>query len=294
MTTTERDNHQIVRPHWLTTDAWPYEIKTANISGSPIAYTDEGKGPSILLLTDGLWSFVWAPLIAELVKDHRVITLDFPGSGLSPTNGSPVELASDSAFLEEFVASLGLKSFTLVVHDLGGAVGLGLAVRNPDMIDALALVNTFAWEPDTRGLRLMLKLMASGAVTSLNTATNLVFRLTSSSFGVGRHLDSAGRKAFLGPYRDRQLRLRFHRLMASALANSGYLGGVSTSLERLSDKPVLTVYGEKNDPFGFQARFKEVFPEASEVVIPDGNHFPMCDEPTTVANHIREVVRAAA
>jgi pimeloyl-ACP methyl ester carboxylesterase len=48
----------------------------------------------------------------------------------------------------------------------------------------------------------------------------------------------------------------------------------------------LTIFGERNDPFGFQARWKALFPDAQQFVIPRGNHFPMCDDPQFVAETI--------
>src|SRR5215471_1540469 len=51
--------------------------------------------------------------------------------------------------------------------------------------------------------------------------------------------------------------------------------------------PLLTIFGKRNDPLGFQPRWKQLFPEAQQVVVPKGNHFPMCDAPDLVANRIR-------
>jgi haloalkane dehalogenase len=51
--------------------------------------------------------------------------------------------------------------------------------------------------------------------------------------------------------------------------------------------PLLTIFGERNDPLGFQPQWKEMFPDARQVVVPKGNHFPMCDDPDLVANAIR-------
>jgi len=49
----------------------------------------------------------------------------------------------------------------------------------------------------------------------------------------------------------------------------------------------LTIFGERNDPLGFQPHWRVVFPAARQVVIPKGNHFPMCDAPDVVAEEIR-------
>jgi hypothetical protein len=48
------------------------------------------------------------------------------------------------------------------------------------------------------------------------------------------------------------------------------------------------LFGERNDPFGFQTHWKELYPDAKQMVVKNGNHFPMCDEPDLVARTIRE------
>jgi haloalkane dehalogenase len=51
--------------------------------------------------------------------------------------------------------------------------------------------------------------------------------------------------------------------------------------------PLLTIFGQRNDPLGFQPRWKQMFPDARQVVVPKGNHFPMCDDADLVADAIR-------
>jgi len=53
-----------------------------------------------------------------------------------------------------------------------------------------------------------------------------------------------------------------------------------------AELPLLTIFGERNDPFHFQQRWRELFPGARQLVIPGGNHFPMCDDPPFVAEAI--------
>ena len=56
----------------------------------------------------------------------------------------------------------------------------------------------------------------------------------------------------------------------------------------LAKLPMVTIFGERNDPLGFQPRWKALFPEARQVIVSQGNHFPMCDDPELVASTIRE------
>jgi len=286
MTTTET-TRTISRPDWLSEEVWPFQVRTIDLDGIPIAYTDEGDGPTLLLVHDGMWSYVWGQVIERLRGSFRVVTLDFPGSGLSPDSDRPVTLESDSELLEGFVDKLGLKRFTLVAHDLGGGVGIGLAARRPNLVEGMVLTNTFAWPPHVRSLRVMLKTMGSSFMTGLDATTNLLPRLSAGSFGVGRHLDQAGRTAFVGPFREKGPRRRFHQLMASVMEESDYLTDLEQALSTtLAGKPVLTIYGERNDLFGFQARFKGHFPDGEEMIVPKGLHFPMCDDPQGFAERV--------
>lgn len=289
MSTIQPDKQTTIqRPDWLSERAWPYEIRTALIGGTPIAFTDEGSGPALLLIHDGMCSYLWVHLIDRLRRRFRVVTLDFPGSGLSPHGGEPTRLETDSRLLEELVDHLALTDVILVVHDLGGAVGLGLAIRNPEAIAGLVLINTFAWRPNTIGLRSMLRMMGSRSMTEINSATNLMARATSTRFGVGRHFDREQRRAFIGMFHTESSRRRFNELMASVMSEDEYLTGVEAGLERLATKPALTIFGERNDPFRFQEKWREHLPDVEQMVIPGGYHFPMCDDPDAVAGGITD------
>jgi pimeloyl-ACP methyl ester carboxylesterase len=289
MTDREIDKRTIARPVWLDESVWPFAIRTANVDGSTVAYTDEGEGDILLLVHDGMWSFLWGQVISRLRDRFRVVTLDFPGSGLSPANDETAGLETDSKLLERFVDQLELTGITLVVHDLGGPVGLGLAIRRPQLVAGLVLVNTFAWPPHTRSLRMMMRVMSSAPVRGLNVTTNFLSGATSSRFGVGSHLSDEAKLAFTGPFAAKGPRRRFHELMGSVLDEHDYLAGVETALRTSRNRlPVLTVYGERNDPFRFQARFKTIFPDAEEMVIPKGNHFPMCDDPDGFSARVAE------
>lgn len=48
--------------------------------------------------------------------------------------------------------------------------------------------------------------------------------------------------------------------------------------------PVLTVFGERNDPAPFQRRWSRPYPNAQQVAVPQGYHFPMIDDPQLFAD----------
>jgi pimeloyl-ACP methyl ester carboxylesterase len=55
----------------------------------------------------------------------------------------------------------------------------------------------------------------------------------------------------------------------------------------LADVPTLTIFGERNDPFGWQGRYEKTFKRTKSVVIEKGNHFPSMDDPDKFAASIR-------
>jgi pimeloyl-ACP methyl ester carboxylesterase len=135
----------------------------------------------------------------------------------------------------------------------------------------------------------MLTLMGSGLIREVDVLTGVIPRITASPFGVGRRMDEASRRAFLAGIGPRGIRA-FHAYLHDARkAGSIYRlaeQALSGPFRRL---PVTTIFGERNDPLGFQPRWKQLFPQARQVVVAKGNHFPMCDDPALVATVIRDL-----
>jgi pimeloyl-ACP methyl ester carboxylesterase len=125
----------------------------------------------------------------------------------------------------------------------------------------------------------MLAMMGSTSVRELDVLTGFLPGIAGTAFGVGRHLDTAGRSAFragLGAAGRRA----FHAYMHDARICGALYDQVAAALAGpFARLPMLTIFGERNDPLGFQPRWKQLFPDARQVVVAKGNHFPMCDDP---------------
>jgi pimeloyl-ACP methyl ester carboxylesterase len=85
----------------------------------------------------------WRKVMPELARDFRVIAPDQRGfAGSDKPEG--VEAYKTDRILEDLIAladALGLGRFTLVGHDWGGAVAWLAALRHPDRIRRLVIVN---------------------------------------------------------------------------------------------------------------------------------------------------------
>ena len=274
------------RPSWLPSSAWPWDTYALNRPEGRIAVTDTGRGPTLLFVHVGSWSFVWRDVLQRLQLDFRCVTVDAPGSGLCDRLPDPT-LAKAGDAVTAVIDALELRDITLVAHDLGGPAGFLAAARRADRVKALAAVNCFAWTPTGPAFRGMLAAMGSGPVREFDAATGVLARITSTSFGVGRHWARADRAVFRAGI-DASARRAWHAYFRDARGAQALYAEVDAALRgSLADRPLLTVFGQFNDPLRFQSRWKALFPAARQLRVRRGNHFPMCDNPDLVAEALK-------
>lgn len=279
------------RPTWLPSSAWPWQTSTLSQDQGRIAVTDTGRGPTLVFVHVGSWSFVWRDVLLRLQNDFRCVTVDAPGCGLSDRLPTAPTLAQAGDAVTAVIDALQLRDITLVAHDLGGPAGFLAAARRADRIAALAAVNCFAWRPSGPAFRGMLALMGSGPVRELDVATNVLARVTSTAFGVGRNWRRADRAVFRAGI-DASARRAWHAYFADACRAEALYAEVDSALRgSLADRPLLTIFGQFNDPLRFQPRWKALFPTARQLKIRRGNHFPMCDDPGLVSSALESFVQ---
>lgn len=131
-------------PHEL----YPFEHRFVDLGNRvDMHYVDEGQGETLLMLHGNpSWSFLYRKMILKLRGSFRCVAPDYPGFGLTE---APLDYGftpgEHSQQIERFVDRLGLTDITLVMQDWGGPVGLGLAVRRPELVKRLVIGNTWAW-----------------------------------------------------------------------------------------------------------------------------------------------------
>lgn len=121
---------------------WKHEFTRAN--GIRIHYVTAGKGPLVVLLHGfpEFW-YAWRHQIGELAEHFQVVVPDLRGYGDTerPANISDYDsnhLVLDTAGLIE---ALGHEKAHLVGHDWGGAVAWRLAMKQPQLVDRLVVLN---------------------------------------------------------------------------------------------------------------------------------------------------------
>ena len=123
------------------------EVRTVVVDGSPVHVLDEGDGPAVLLLhgsgpgTTGAGA--WGATVEALGGSWRLVAPDQAGFGrtpLPPGSRGGLRLWTEQA--AGLMAALGVESFAVVGHSMGGAVALSLAGARPQQVTRVVAVST--------------------------------------------------------------------------------------------------------------------------------------------------------
>ncbi|MBQ8180002.1 MAG: alpha/beta hydrolase [Candidatus Methanomethylophilaceae archaeon] len=120
----------------------------ANINGIEMHYNDEGEGTPVVLVTgfSGDTTF-FKQLIPELTPDHRVVTFDNRGAGLTRYPGEGIE---PQDFVDDVLAlmdELGIGRAHMLGWSMGGHIAQEFAYQHPDRLISLTLVSAYPYRP---------------------------------------------------------------------------------------------------------------------------------------------------
>ena len=135
--------------------------------GLHIHYTDEGNPAGrTLILVHGFAASVhaWRPWIDRLDDDYRLIAIDLPGHGLTEApKGYRASLDKNAELVGRLADHAGVTRFILAGNSMGGAVSINFAMKHPERLDGLVLVDAAGWpgedDGDTGGPPLVFRLM---------------------------------------------------------------------------------------------------------------------------------------
>jgi pimeloyl-ACP methyl ester carboxylesterase len=148
---------------WLRGPDIPYAILEAKYGASDsryvdlaggyhVHYTDDGDPnlPLLVLLHGFADSFTtWEGWTRELKPQFHVISVDFPGHGLTRApEGSRLSGEGLADFVDAFAAALSLPKFAVAGNSMGGGAAWQLAVRHPERLSALILVDAAGFAND--------------------------------------------------------------------------------------------------------------------------------------------------
>jgi pimeloyl-ACP methyl ester carboxylesterase len=128
----------------------------AELPESTIHYVSRGEGKPILFLHGfpQFW-YLWRRQITDLGQDHAVYAADMRGYNLSskPEDPEAYRMRHLLTDIVGLVEELGVAPLTLVGHDWGGIVSWAFALKHPEMLERLVIIDgppPFTWNRDLR------------------------------------------------------------------------------------------------------------------------------------------------
>ncbi len=281
---------------------YPFTGHTLDLNGLSYHYLDEGQGPPVVMVHGNpSWSFYYRNLVMALSGSYRCIVPDHIGCGLSDKPGDDrydYTLAQRVADLECLLDSLALtERITLVLHDWGGMIGMAYAVRHPERIERLVILNTAAFHlPKEKPFPLALRICRDTAIGSLLVRGFNVFSLAASFVGCKRNPMSAElRQAYRLPYDSWQNRIATLRFvqdipLAPGDRNCDLVSSVADGIGQFQRLPMLICWGERDFVFDryFLAEWRQRFPGAEVHSYGDAGHYILEDMRAEVVPLIRE------
>jgi len=268
-------------------ELYPFESHYVALSGNRLHYLDEGRGESIVMVHGNpTWSFYYRRLVQEFRQDHRVIVPDHIGCGLSDKpQDYPYTLEQHIDNLESLLEDkLGLKQMALVVHDWGGAIGMGYAVRHPEKIKACIVLNTAAFLMPNCPWRIWIckcPFFGALAIRGMNAFARAALSMATVQCDCMTPAIKAG---YLAPYdnwANRIANLRFVQDIPLSPTHGTWktVKEIQDKLQLLLDKPMLICWGDQDFCFNehFLKMWMQYFPSATVHRFADAGHYVLED-----------------
>jgi pimeloyl-ACP methyl ester carboxylesterase len=263
---------------------YPFDNLSFESSGGSMNYVDVGEGaPVVMIHGNPTWSFFYRDLILELQDDFRCLALDNLGCGHSdkPQDGD-YTLSGHIDRACEWLNDLNLESFHLVVHDWGGAIGMGVADKLRDRVKGITILNTAAFAFPSISWRIAICRIPFIGALLVRGANGFVLGATKMT--TVNPLSDAAKEGFCYPYQNWHDRIAIHKFVRDIPMSSHHpswktLKSVEASLEQWKQVPVQIIWGMHDWCFNPEIlqRWEEILPQATVHRMDDAGHYLLED-----------------
>lgn len=264
--------------------------------GMRIHFTDEGnRNGRTLVLVHGFAAsvYAWRPWTERLGADYRIVALDLPGHGLTETPpGYQASLDGNAEIVDALAKHLGLTHFIIAGNSMGGAVSLAYAMKHPEKLDGVVLVDAAGWPGEgavRRGPPGAFALLDNGFGRFLLKLVDPRLVVT-SGLKSAYHDESLVTPALAERYAQmamgaghRDVLLSQQPQPARAWTPADFAG---------IRVPTLVMAGEQDAviPAGNSRAIAAAIPGAYLVTYPNGGHLPMEQLPDETVRHLRTFI----
>jgi len=257
-----------------------------HINGAQLYYEESGSGPETIVFSHGL--LMSGEMFSEQVKAlsgrYRCISYDHRGQSRSEVTDSAYDMDSLTEDAAALIRELDCAPCHFAGLSMGGFVGMRLAIRQPELLKSLVLLETTADPEPEQNKGPYRRLAFIGRWLSFRLVINPLMKIM---FGRS-FLEDPARKAVRAKWRNHLLGL--NRVGTSRAAH-GVIDreGVYDQLDQI-DTPTLIIVGDEDvaTPPAKSERMRDAIRGARLTILPRGGHSSTIEEPEAITRALQE------
>jgi len=275
---------------------FPAAFRTRDIAtnGATIHVRVGGAGPAVVLLHGyGETGDMWAPLAADLARDHRVVVPDLRGLGLSSRPPGGYDKKTQAGDVAGVLDALQIDRADLVTHDIGNMVGYAFAAQYPTRVTRFVLMDAplpgvGPWDEIVRSKALWHFSFGGPDAERLVKGRERIYldRFWNEFSADPKSFSEASRKHYAKLYaQPGAMHSGFAQFAAfdqDAIDNKGFVAKGKLMM------PVLAIGGEKSFGPTMAVVMRAAATDVREVVIANSGHWLMEEQPKATIAAIRE------
>jgi pimeloyl-ACP methyl ester carboxylesterase len=270
-----------------------FRIQEIQTNGTNLHVRLGGQGPAILLLHGyGETGDMWAPLAAELARDHSVVVPDLRGMGLSSRPERGYDKKTQGQDVAGLLDALKIEKADLVTHDIGNMVGYAFAAQYPARVTRFVIMDAplpgvGPWDEIVRSRALWHFSFQGPDAERLVAGRERIYldRFWNEFSADPKSFSEASREHYAKLYaQPGAMHAGFNQFAAfdqDAIDNKGFVAKGRLTI------PVLAVGGDKSFGPTMAVVMRAAATDVTELVIPNSGHWLMEEQPAATIAGIR-------
>ena len=270
-----------------------FKISDIETNGTTIHVRVGGTGRAVVLLHGyGETGDMWAPMAADLMRDHTVVVPDLRGLGLSAKPAGGFDKKTQGNDVAGVLDALKIDKADLVTHDIGNMVGYAFAAENPQRVMRFVLIDAplpgvGPWEEVLKNPLLWHFRFGGPDMERLVAGRERIYldRFWNEFSADPEHFPEADREHYAALYAlPGAMHSGFAQFAAfdqDAIDNKAFLAKGKLTM------PVLAVGGEKSFGPMMATVMRFAADDVTEAVVPGSGHWIMEENPKATVSMVR-------
>ena len=270
-----------------------FRAEKIETNGTSLHVRIGGQGPAVLLLHGyGETGDMWAPMAADLARDHTVIAPDLRGMGLSSRPEGGYDKKTQGRDIAGVLDALKIEKADLVTHDIGNMVGYAFAAQYPGRVTRFVIMDAplpgvGPWDEIVRSRALWHFSFQGPDAERLVAGRERIYldRFWNEFSADPKSFSEASREHYAKLYaQPGAMHAGFNQFAAfdqDAIDNKAFVASGKLTM------PVLAVGGDKSFGSTMAAVMRAAASDVTELVIPNSGHWLMEERPALTVAAVR-------